>query len=198
VGLSALFDRPLLHSIQWAGMVLVLLAVAGCKEEAPIQTDAGATVVTPPVIPSPEDAGIAAAADATVVEDGAIGETPDGADGAVDDEEGDQDAAVQEGEFTYYRATGKAKKSVDIQLSRDAAANRARKALYKLLKAKGIPEPGPDDPARVTIRRFWAKGKTVYAEAELALPAANTGVNHPPAPASNPATSGQQPTKGTP
>jgi len=191
---SAPFDRSLLRSIQWAGGVILILALVGCKEEVPAQPDAGPTVVTPP---PPQDAGVAVT-DAAVMEDGAVAEIPDGADAEADAEEGDQDATVQEGEFTFYRATGKARKSVDIQLSRDAAAIRARKALAKLLKTKGIPEPGPDDPAKVTIRRYWAKGKNVYAEAELALPVANAGVNQPPAPASNPATLGQQPTKGTP
>ncbi len=90
-----------------------------------------------------------------------------------------------EGPKKFARATGKARKGRDVSLARQAAANRARRNLVKLLKKEGYSLQPPGVLREATIERVYTRGKFVYAECVLALPdepgALNETLNDPAA-----------------
>ncbi|HUU02007.1 MAG TPA: hypothetical protein VM425_11230 [Myxococcota bacterium] len=77
------------------------------------------------------------------------------------------------------RAEGRAPKGVDISLARQAAANRARANLAKILKDKGISVESPMTLRGATIERVYTRGRYVYAVAAVSLPEQDDGVNVP-------------------
>ena len=91
------------------------------------------------------------------------------------------DAIVTEGPKKIARAVGKAFKGRDVSLARQAAANRARKNLAKLLKKEGYPLDPPEVLRGATIERIYTRGKFVYAECVLALPDEPGALNDPAA-----------------
>ncbi len=99
---------------------------------------------------------------------GADGETDLGADTPADKENG-----------TIARAEGRAPKGVDISLARQAASNRARANLAKILKDKGISVESPMTLRCATIERVYTRGRYVYAVAAVSLPEQDDGVNVP-------------------
>jgi hypothetical protein len=82
-----------------------------------------------------------------------------------------EDGIVEEGEEKVVQAVGKARKGMDVSLSRQAASNRARAGIAKLLKEKGIEIDPPGMLNGVTIERIWTEGKFVYALGKLVIPA---------------------------
>jgi hypothetical protein len=190
--MSGRIDRMAGCDIQRCRVLCAVLALAwcaaSCKKEPPPAPDSA----TNPPPPESLDAGAPADAAAPALDDAAqegpdagaempdAGEAPDGGDG------GDEGLS----------AVGKAPRGHDIGLSRDAAANRARKELLKLLREKGVDLPGGKLPEGVTIEKFWVKGKFVYAEARYRPPA--QALNQPPASPSKGAADGQPDAKGSP
>lgn len=152
------------------------LAALGCKDEPPLEVDAGHGV-TPPQAEEPaqapvEDAGL----DASLAQD-----VMDGGD-----------------EGSRLTAEGRARKGMDIGLSRDHAAALARRNLLKKLKDRGILPPETKELQGVAIDRYWMQGKYVYAEASISLGEEPDGVNVPAVGTSKPANQGQPPDAATP
>jgi hypothetical protein len=183
---SGSFDRTLRRGIHLGKWVLTCaLAALGCKDEPPPEVDAGLVVARPqaeePVQPPAEDAGL----DASLTQDVTSGE--DAGDGA----EGPDD----EGRLS---AEGRARKGMDIGLSRDHAAAMARRNLLKKLKDRGILPPETKELQGAAIDRYWMRGKYVYAEASISLGEEPDDVNVPAEGTSKPANQGQPPGAATP
>lgn len=176
-----------------AALALVWCA-ASCKKEPPPSPDGAANPQPPESLDAgaPEDAAAPALDEAAQEAPDAGAEAPDAGEAPEGGDGGDGEAAADEG----LSAVGKAPRGHDIGLSRDAAANRARKELLKLLREKGVELPGGKLPEGVTIEKFWVKGKFVYAEARY-RPQAPT-LNQPPASPSKGAADGQPDAKGSP
>jgi len=189
---GASFDRNRIGSIQllflsvWVGV----FSVSGCKKEPPPGEDSGVVLGT-------TDTG----AVAPIAEEPALdaGEAPSDLEEPVEAVDAGEDAGTLDepttgiqtvGEQTFATAVGKVKKGRDISLSRDHAANVARKNLLKLLKDKGIESKDAKELKNATIKRFWVKGKFLYAEAVVELPAQPSSLNLPPGPPSNSAVNG--------
>jgi hypothetical protein len=90
-----------------------------------------------------------------------------------------------EGEDAVIRATGRARKGRDVSLSRQAAANRARGNLLKLLKEKGYTVEPPGILREAVIERYFFKGKFIYAVSSLPLSKVTGTLNESEAPPSN-------------
>jgi hypothetical protein len=143
------FDLRIPSGIQFLfpGLLAGLFLLSGCekpkeKEELPPE-------VAAPAREEPRDASDAGPAPASEPEviDGVFGE----------------------GDNAVLRATGRARKGRDISLSRQAAANRARGNLLKLMKTKGYPVETPGILRESVIERFFFKGKFVYAVSAIPL-----------------------------
>ena len=90
-----------------------------------------------------------------------------------------------EGEDAIIRATGRARKGRDVSLSRQAAANRARGNLLKLLKEKGYTIEPPGILREAVIERYYFKGKFIYAVSSLPLSKVTGTLNESDPPPSN-------------
>jgi hypothetical protein len=90
-----------------------------------------------------------------------------------------------EGDQAVIRATGRARKGRDVSLSRQAAANRARGNLLKLLKEKGYTVEPPGILREAVIERYFFKGKFIYAVSSLPLSKVTGTLNESEAPPSN-------------
>jgi len=88
----------------------------------------------------------------------------------------------EKGEKLVFRATGRAKRSRDISLARDAAATQARQQLLILLKEKGYLPKDANQLVGATIEHYYLRGRYLYAVAALEL---EKGVNHSAEDASN-------------
>lgn len=178
-------------SLKNASCLFVLVAAAiltipGCKKEAPASPDAALVLPSATGTPSAEPAQDAGQAptDATAgeAEERVEGEAAGGE--AEDERDSSPESAgqiLEEGSRVLARAVGKAPKGRDISLARDRAANRAREKLLKLLEEKGYETEAPGKLEGATIKRFWKKGRFMYAEAEIALPSVPGKLNHLPA-----------------
>lgn len=186
------FDRSLPGFIQSLIAVGILwaLTMAGCKKETPVQPDAGVLPVADAGLEQPADAGSQAADVEAAPDEGPV-------DAGIEPAE-PTTGIQQEGDRAVAHAIGKAPKGHDISLSRDAAANRARQALLKLLKEKAIELPDGKLPEGVTIDRIWVKGKFIFAEASWPLPVPASGLNQSPVGPSNFPADRQPDAKGSP
>jgi hypothetical protein len=142
-------------------LVSLALLLPACEKKAEItdQTDA-ATI--------PEDAGTTAGADS-------LAEVPALPDAGEEPSTG----VFNEEKRQVARAKGRAPKGVDISLARQAAANRARANLAKLMKDKGFSTESPLNLQDATIERFYTRGRYVYAVAAMTLPEQDGSVNVP-------------------
>jgi hypothetical protein len=166
------FDQRIFTRIHFLflGLLAGMFLLAGCeksKESEPIQTE-----VAPPPTEEPQaipDAGALPEPEPDVVE-GVFGE----------------------GDEAVIRATGRARKGRDISLSRQAAANRARGNLLKLLKEKGYSVEPPGILREAVIERYFFKGKFIYAVSSLPLSKVTGSLNESENPPSNTPEDNQQ------
>lgn len=159
------FDLRFLSGIQFLFLILLggVFLLVGCeksKESEPIQIE-----VAQPPAEEPQDAGDA-------------GAQPEGEPEVVE-------GVFGEGEDAVIRATGRARKGVDISLSRQTAANRARGNLLKLLKEKGYTIEPPGILREAVIERYFFKGKFIYAVSSLPLSKVTGTLNESKNPPSN-------------
>ena len=155
------FDLKISSGIHFLFLGMFLLA--GCeksKESEPVQIE-----VTQPTTEEPADAGDA-------------GAEPEPEPDVVEGIFGEGDEAV-------IRATGRARKGRDVSLSRQAAANRARGNLLKLLKEKGYTIEPPGILREAVIERYFFKGKFIYAVSSLPLSKVTGTLNESENPPSN-------------
>jgi hypothetical protein len=159
------FDLRILSGIHFLFLVLLTggLFLQGCeksKETGEIQIE----VATPPTEEPAQapDAGAEPESEPDVVE-GIFGE----------------------GDEAVIRATGRARKGRDVSLSRQAAANRARGNLLKLLKEKGYSVEPPGILREAVIERYFFKGKFIYAVSSLPLSKVTGTLNESEDPPSN-------------
>ncbi|MBW1808393.1 MAG: hypothetical protein JRJ87_09380 [Deltaproteobacteria bacterium] len=108
----------------------------------------------------------------------------DGGADATDAQE-PETGIFDQGEEQVVKAVGKARKSRDISLARQAAANRARGNILKLLKEKGYSIDSPGILNGVAIERTYTKGQFVYAVGVLPLTEIEKTVNVPASDSSN-------------
>ena len=151
------FDLKIPSGIHFLFLGTFLLA--GCeksKESEPIQIE-----VAPPPTEEPAEAPDA-------------GGEPDVVEGIFG-----------EGNDAVIRATGRARKGRDVSLSRQAAANRARGNLLKLLKEKGYTVEPPGILREAVIERYFFKGKFIYAVSSLPLSKVTGTLNESENPPSN-------------
>jgi hypothetical protein len=155
---------------------------SGCNKETNGSTDTS----TGTELTAVETDGGAPAADENADEPAAT-DTPD-------PEKSDEPEATVSvsGDQKIVRARGKAKRGHDVSLSRDLAANHARKNLSDMLKKSGIMLEDQNVLEGAAIERYWNKGRYIYAEAVLTLPAASGGMNE------SPGSPSKQPDRGTP
>jgi len=166
------FDQRILSRIHFLflGLLTGMFLLAGCeksKESEPIQVE-----VPPPPTEEPQavpDAGAQPEVEPDVVE-GIFGE----------------------GDEAVIRATGRARKGRDVSLSRQAAANRARGNLLKLLKEKGYTVEPPGILREAVIERYFFKGKFIYAVSALPLSKVTGTLNESENPPSNTPEDNQQ------
>jgi hypothetical protein len=107
---------------------------------------------------------------------------------------GPETGIFEQGDEQIVKAVGKARKSRDISLARQAAANRARGNILKLLKEKGYSVDSPGILKGVAIERTYIQGQFVYAVGVLPLTEIEKTVNVP-APDSSNSTREDQPRK---
>lgn len=162
------YDLRIPFGIQFLFLLALGLAasLSGCeksKEPEELQVE-----VPPPPAEEPADAGIVPDAGS---EPGTEPEVVEGIFG--------------EGQDAVIRATGRARKSRDISLSRQAAANRARRNLFKVLKEKGYSVEPPGILREAVIERYFFKGKFIYAVSSMPLSKVTGSLNESGQPPSN-------------
>ncbi len=164
-------------------VVLVFLALAGCPAKQEAQDGGGAPAIgAPDSVPVvPEQPPPADVDQAEPVETQPGEEQAEAQDGGDDSAEAIQEAQEDSGGKLVLRATGRAKRSVDISLARDAAAERARAQLLKILKKKGYLDASSNRLEGATIERYFQRGRYIYAVAAIEVEPA---VNQSGAPAS--------------
>lgn len=162
------FDLRILSGIQFLfpGLLAGMLLLSGCeksKDSEELRVDIPVEVVPP--IEEPADAGDA-------------GSEPEAEPDVVE-------GIFGEGEDAVIRATGRARKGRDVSLSRQAAANRARGNLLKILKEKGYSVEPPGILREAVIERYFFKGKFIYAVSSLPLSKVTGTLNESDPPPSN-------------
>jgi len=145
-------DRTTWRGIHLGLVFFLSLATAqGCKSST---EEAGS-----------QDAGSAQAEIQTPQEtDGQTQPADAGAQEVASAEEQARQTGIQaDGERLFARAVGKAPLGRDVSLARQAAANRARARLAKLLKEKGIISQALGLLRGASIEKFYTRGRFVYA-----------------------------------
>ncbi len=170
------FDLRILSGIQFLflGLLTGMFILSGC-EKSKESEDILIEVPAPPA-EEPADAGDA-------------GSEPEAGDSQPSSQFEGEPEVVEgvfgEGQDAVVRATGRARKGRDVSLSRQAAANRARGNLLKLLKEKGYSVEPPGILREAVIERYFFKGKFIYAVSSLPLSKVTGTLNESDNPPSN-------------
>jgi len=166
------FDQRILSRIHFLflGLLAGMFLLSGCEKSKESETIPAE--VPPPITEEPKEATDA-------------GAEPEGESSVVE-------GIFGEGEDAVIRATGRARKGRDISLSRQAAANRARGNLMKLLKEKGYSVEPPGILREAVIERYFFKGKFIYAVSSLPLSKVTGSLNESENPPSNTPEDNQQ------
>ncbi len=165
----AAFDRARAGLIHLAPAVFLLALTAGCDEQ-PAAPDAAAADTTEPAAPQePEEPSAADAGE------------PDAAAAA---DEAASGIFTRDG-ATEARAVGWAPLSADVGLARSRAAARARGALQRLLRERGLGPAAGGPLAGARIDRVWRQGRRLYALAVMPIEKEPAGMNERGAAPSN-------------
>jgi len=196
-----LFDRLRGGLIQLSGLLLLAaaLAVSGCPEHREGGRDSGSPggVGRPAASPATGASGTTSASAAAGAGDDA-GTGPDGADAPAATVAADEPGSGGDGAWLVLRARGRARAGRDVDLARQAAAAAARTNLAKLLKKKGLLEPGDPHLDGAVIERYFRRGRYLYAVAAISVAKSEPADLNVPRPAASKSTGAEGKTSRNP
>ena len=126
------------------------------------------------------------------------GTGPDGADAPAATVAADEPGSGGDGAWLVLRARGRARAGRDVDLARQAAAAAARTNLAKLLKKKGLLEPGDPHLDGAVIERYFRRGRYLYAVAAISVAKSEPADLNVPRPAASKSTGAEGKTSRNP